>query len=364
MTSIHEIFTTFGPEYLQRYSNAMPKTHRKVIDAIIACRTEACGIAFYQCDRCAQPQQFFASCGNRHCPTCQYSKAQQWLQTQIARQLPGHHFLITFTVPQQLRPLLRQHQRVGYSALFKASSDAIKKLATDPKHIGGDLPGFFGVLHTWGRTLQYHPHIHYIVCGGALRSSDRSWHPSRVDFFLPVHALSKIFKAKFRDLIKQAQLFDEIPADLWQVDWNVNSQAVSSSEACLKYLAPYVFKVAISNSRIVALQDRTVLIRYRKPHSERSRILALNVMEFIRRFLQHVLPTGFMKIRYYGFMNPNCKVPLDRIRDLIELSYGFAIDLPVPDLEPPPRSTCPSCGGLLKLRSVLPPPLKVLRLSG
>ena len=130
--------------------------------------------------------------------------------------------------------------------------------------------------------------------------------------------------------MKQANLLDQIPADVWQIDWNVNSQAVASSEATLKYLAPYVFKVAISNSRIVNVQDRTVLIRYRKPHSERSRILPLDVMEFIRRFLQHVLPTGFMKIRYYGFLNPNCAVPLDRIRGLIELSYGFAVDLPVP----------------------------------
>jgi hypothetical protein len=139
MTSIREIFTTFAPEYLQHYSNTMPKTHRKVIDAIIACRTEACGIALYQCDSCAKPSQFFRSCGNRHCPTCQYSKAQQWLQTQITRQLPGHHFLITFTLPQQLRSFMRQHQRLGYSAMFKASSDAIKKLAIDPKYIGADI---------------------------------------------------------------------------------------------------------------------------------------------------------------------------------------------------------------------------------
>jgi hypothetical protein len=363
MTSIREIFSTFGPEYLQRYATNIPTTHRKVVDAIMACRTEACGIAFYQCEGCAEPQQFFVSCGNRHCPTCQDTKAQQWLQTRVQRQLPGHHFLITFTVPEQLRSFIRQHQRLGYSALFEASSQAIKILAQNPKHIGADLPGFFGVLHTWGRTLQYHPHIHYIVSGGAIRSVDGSWHPSRIDFFLPVKALSIIFRAKFRDLMKQAKLFDQLPAALWQIAWNVNSQAVNSSEATLKYLAPYVFKVAISNSRIVALQDRTVLIRYRKPHSERPRILALDVMEFIRRFLQHVLPTGFMKIRYYGFMNPNCALPLERIRTLIELSYGFAIDLPVPEIKPPRRSTCPSCGGLLKFCAVLPA-TKLLRLSG
>src|SRR5919106_2246333 len=363
MTSIHEIFTTFGPEYLQRYATKMPNTHRKVIDALIACRTEACGIAFYQCESCAEPQKFFRSCGNRHCPTCQYNKTQQWLESQIQRQLPGHHFLITFTLPEPLRSFMRQHQRAGYSALFKASSAAIKKLAADPSHIGGDLPGFFGVLHPWGRTLQYHPHIHYVVSGGAIRSADGSWHPSRTDFFLPVQALSVIFRAKFRDSMKQANLFDQIPPALWQIAWNVNCQAVGSTQATLKYLAPYVFKVAISNSRIVGVQQRTVRIRYRKPHSQRTRTLDLDVMEFIRRFLQHVLPTGFMKIRYYGFMNPNCKIELERIRGLIELSYGFALDLPIPEIEPPRHSTCPTCGGLLKLRSVLAPP-KMLRRSG
>jgi len=363
MTSIREIFTTFAPEYLQRYATAMPSNHRKVIDAIMACRTQACGLAFYRCDGCAEPQQFFVSCGNRHCPTCQYNKTQQWLQTQIKRQLPGHHFLITFTLPEQLRSFIRQHQRVGYAALFKASSDAIKKLAADPKHIGGDLPGFFGVLHTWGRTLQYHPHIHYVVSGGAIRSSDRSWQPSRIDFFLPIQALSTIFRAKFRDLMKQAKLFEQIPSEVWHIAWNVNCQAVGSSQATLQYLAPYVFKVAISNSRIVAVHDRTVLIRYRKPHSERSRILPLDAIEFIRRFLQHVLPTGFMKIRYYGFMNPNCKIPLQRIGALIELSYGFAVNLPAAVIDPPRHTACPSCGGLLKLRLVLLP-LKILRRSG
>jgi hypothetical protein len=364
MTSIHEIFTTFGPEYLQRYATAMPKAHRKVIDAIIACRTEACGIALYQCEKCAESHQLYRSCGNRHCPTCQYHKTQQWLEKQIQRQLPGHHFLITFTVPEPLRHFMRQNQRLAYSALFKASSDAIKKLALDRNHIGADIPGFFGVLHTWGRTLQYHPHIHYIVAGGALASTDGLWHPSRIDFFLPVKALSQIFRAKFRDEMIKAGHFDQIPAEVWQIDWNVNCQAVSSSEASLKYLAPYVFKVAISNSRIVKVQDRTVLIRYRKPHSERSRILPLEVMEFIRRFLQHVLPTGFMKIRYYGCMNPNCAVSLDRIRGLIEISYGFTVNLPKSDVEPRRPNTCKSCGGLLKLRALLLPAARVLLWSG
>jgi hypothetical protein len=271
--------------------------------------------------------------------------------------------MITFTVPQKLRRFIRKNQRTAYSALFKASSEAMKKLALDEKFIGADLPGFFGVLHTWGRTLEFHPHLHYIVPGGALSTSDGLWHPSRIDFYLPIKALSKIFKAKFRDAMKEAGLFDQIPPDVWRTDWNVNSQAVGSSEASLKYLAPYVFRVAISNSRILKVENRMVFIRYRKSHSNRLRTLALDAMEFIRRFLQHVLPTAFMKVRYYGFMNSSCGVPLDHIRTLIELSYGFNVALPKTDLEPWQPITCSACGGTLRLRSVLLPP-RVLVWSG
>ncbi len=363
MTSINEIFRSFAPEYLERYANSMPKTHRKAIDAITACRTEVCGIAHYQCESCAESHQLYRSCGNRHCPTCQQHKTRQWLEKQINRQLPTHHFLFTFTVPENLRPFMRKNQRAAYSALFRTSSDAMKKLALDQRHIGADLPGFFGVLHTWGRTLQYHPHIHYIVAGGALSSTDGLWHPSRTDFYLPIKALGKIFRAKFRDEMIKARLFDQIPPEVWHIDWNVNSQAVPSSEACLKYLAPYVFKVALSNSRILKVEDRTVLIRYRKPHSTRLRTLALEVMEFIRRFLQHVLPTGFIKVRYYGFINPNCKVSLDHIRTRIELTDGFNVDLPKAALKPYRPITCPSCGGHLRLRS-LTLPSRVLLWSG
>ena len=355
MTTINEIFRTFGPEYLERYGKVMPKSHRKAIDAIIACRTEVCGIALYECESCGQLHRVCRSCGNRHCPTCQHHKTRQWLEKQMRRQLPGHHFMLTFTVPENLRRFIRKNQRIAYSVLFKASSEAIKLLALDENYIGGDLPGFLGVLHTWGRTLEYHPHIHYIVPGGALSTTDGLWHPSRIDFYLPVRALSMIFKAKFRDEMKEAGLFDQIPSEAWQIDWNVNSQAVGSSEASLKYLAPYVFRVALSNSRIVKVEGRTVFIRYRKPHSHRLRTLPLEVMEFIRRFLQHVLPTGFMKVRYYGFMNPNCGVSLDHISTLIELAYGFNVVLPNTDLEPWQPITCPTCGGPLRLCSLLLP---------
>jgi len=263
--------------------------------------------------------------------------------------------MITFTVPAALRDFIRANGRTAYAALFRASSRTLKRLASEPTYFGGDIPGFFGVLHTWGRQMHYHPHIHYIVPGGALCRTDGLWHSSRTDFYLPVRALSIIFKAKFRDAMKEAGLFDQIPSDLWQIEWNVNSQAIGSSEASLKYLAPYVFRVAISNSRIVKIENRTVFIRYRKCHSHRLRTLALEVMEFIRRFLQHVLPTGFMKVRYYGFMNPNCGVPLDHVTTLIEMACGFTMALPNTDLEPWQPITCPTCGGTLRLHALLLP---------
>lgn len=288
MTTISEIFRQFGAEDIERFGAEMPWEHHKVIDAIIKCRTEEAGSVRYECEHCGCTHFVHRSCGNRHCPTCQHRKTHQWLEAQISRIVPGHHFLMTFTVPEDLRLFMHSHQRVAYAALFTSSAEAIKKLAGDERYIGGELPGFFGVLHTWGRTLQYHPHIHYVVAGGAL--SEGAWQPSRRDFYLPVRALSKIFRAKFRDEMLAAGLFDQIPADVWATEWNVNCQPAGDSSTVLGYLAPYVFKVAISDRRIVKVENRTVTSRYRKSHSRRMRSMTLDVMEFIRRFLQHVLP--------------------------------------------------------------------------
>lgn len=361
MTTINEIFRTFGPEYISLFGETMPREHLKVINALINCRTEDSGTAFYKCEWCGELHIVYKSCGNRHCPSCQHHKTRLWLESQLKNSLPGHHFMITFTVPKQLRPFIRKNQRIAYSAMFKASSEAIKALCPDPKFIGGDLPGLLSALHTWGRTLSYHPHIHCIVPGGALSTKDNSWHPSRLDFYLPIKALSKIYKAKFRCEMKKANLFDQIPRQVWKIKWNVNCQAVGSNEASIKYLSPYVFKVAISNSRIVGVFDRTIRFRYKKSHSSRLRTMALDALEFIRRFLQHVLPSGFMKIRYYGFLNPNCKVPLDTIKSLIELSYGFNLPLPEITLTPWKPICCQKCGGPLKLYSLILPSGLILK---
>jgi hypothetical protein len=332
----------------------MPFEHRKVIDAIINCRTQYCGTMIWQCEKCGRNHIVYQSCGNRHCPNCQHYKTHQWLINQIERQLPGHHFMITFTVPKKLRRFIRSHQRVCYAAMFKSSSGTIKKLVHDKKYIGADLPGFLGVLHTWGRQLAYHPHIHYVVPGGAMSKKDHRWHPSRIDFFLPVKALSKIFKAKFRDEMSKHNLDSDIPEEVWDQDWVVNSQAVGASTHSIEYLAPYVFKVAMSHSRIIKVKDHKVFFRYKKPKSNRWRTMVLDVMEFIRRFLQHVLPTGFMKVRYYGFLSPAASVPLERISALIELSFGFEITKPENKIEPFDLPQCNHCGGRLKFVFSIP----------
>ncbi len=350
MMTINDIFRAYAPEYLSRFGDSLPGEHRKAMTAIINCRTPVCGTTFFQCEACGKQHAIHRSCGNRHCPTCQHHKGRQWLEKQLDRRMPGHHFMITFTVPEQLRRFIRSNQRAAYAALFSASSEALKKLVLDPTFMGGELPGFFGVLHTWGRTLEYHPHIHYIVVGGAFSSDEKAWKPSGTGFYVPVEAVSPIFRAKFRDEMKKAGLFGQIPDEVWRLDWNVNSQPVGDSESSLKYLAPYVFRVALSNSRIVKVENRTVFIRYKKTGSNRWRVLELEVMEFMRRFLQHVLPTGFMKVRYYGFLSPACKVPVENIKALIELAYGFEVTITETEQMPPlPHPTCGSCGGLLKV---------------
>lgn len=359
MPTVAEVLRRYSGAYLEQFGASMPAEHQKVLQAIMACRTGQLGTVWYACLSCGRTHPMGRSCGNRHCPTCQQDKTKAWLTKQIARLLPCPYFLLTFTLPAELRSLVRSNQRACYAALFLASSEAIKLLAADPKYIGTHSPGFFGVLHTWGRTLEYHPHVHYIVPGGGL-SDDRSrWLPSRADFFVPVHALSKIFRAKFRDCMREAGLLTQIAPRVWRQDWVVHSQAVGDGRASLKYLATYVFRVAISDRRIVSCENGHVTFRYRKSGSNRPRQMTLDAREFIRRFLQHVLPTGFQKVRHYGFASPNAKRSFESIRWLVALHYGLVFTLlaePLTNAPTSPRIRCPACGAAMRPVAFLPPP--------
>src|SRR3990172_2113875 len=357
MGALQKLFTAHGAAYLEHFGQTMPAVHRKVMAAIVGCRTAQAGSLLCACAACGQAHVLPRSCGNRHCPTCQGRKAFVWLERQLQRALPTHHFMLTFTVPEPLRLFLRSNQRIGYEALFAASAGAIRSLAREPRFNLGDQPGFFGVLHTWGRTLNYHPHIHYVVPGGALSSDDRQWHASSAGFYLPVHALSTVFRGKFRDAIDRAGLIAQVPGEVWNSPWNVNCQPVGEAAHTLGYLARYVFKVAISDQRILGAEHGRVRFAYTKPGSNRRRIMVLAIQEFIRRFLQHVLPHGFMKVRHYGFLSPTFGVPLEEIKARVEMAHGFATKPVYTDIPEPARVPmgCSRCGGALKFMRVLRP---------
>jgi hypothetical protein len=361
MGAIAEIFRAFGPLYLERFPH-LPTAHRRVMDAILQCRSGELGSTLYQCSDCGAAHWVGRACGNRHCPQCQAHKTRQWFDTQLERRLPGPYFLLTFTVPQPLRPFLRSHPRVGYNALFHASAGALKTLARDPRHIGTDLPGFTGVLHTWGRQLPFHPHIHYLVPGGGLSPDRDRWLPSREDFYLPVRALSPIYRAKFKDRMRREGLLAKIDPQVWRIDWNVDCEPAGDGEHALGYLARYVFRVAISDPRVVgfSVPDHTVTFRYRPSEGGPEQSTALDAFEFLRRYLQHVLPSGFMKVRHFGFLNPNCAVPLEQIRSLIHRATGASLPPAPPPTDDRPACYCPDCGAaLVYVRTVLAtgPPL-------
>src|SRR5271157_1969481 len=216
-----EIFRRYGNSYRQKYAARMPPSHLKAMRAIEQCRTEALGGQVYRCPHCERMQYSYHSCRNRHCPKCQNENGQHWLDKQEGLLLPVPYFLLTFTLPSGFNEVARSHQSLIYDLLFKASAAATQKLAQDPRFIGGQI-GMVGVLHTWGRNLAYHPHIHYLVPSGGLSGDGRTWLPARHNFLLPVRALSRIFRAKLRQALQATDCFRRIPAEVWEQEWIVH----------------------------------------------------------------------------------------------------------------------------------------------
>lgn len=352
MVEVAEIFRTHGPEYLAKYGERMPRNHLRAMRDIVQCRTPVLGGQVYVCSKCDERRWSYHSCKNRHCPKCGNDQAEKWLEDQKELLLPVVHFLVTFTLPEELRRVARSNQKTVYSILFRASSEALQKLAWDERFVGGRV-GMVGVLHTWTRALIYHPHVHYIVTGGGL-SEKGEWKRSREDFLVPVRAVSVIFRAKFRDLLKKTELFDQVDGRVWKKQWVVHSEPVGSGEAAFKYLAPYVFRVAISNSRIVKLEDGRVTFKYKDSATDQVRLATVSAEEFMRRFLQHVLPERFVKVRYYGLLSPGNRQLLKQARKALGAktldSAAHSADEATNQRE---TLRCPRCGNEMKLMVTL-----------
>jgi hypothetical protein len=365
MPELADILRLHGPDYIARYQDRLLPSHRRTIHDICACRTEALGGHLYRCPKCHQEHYQYHSCKNRHCPKCQNDQADRWLDKQRHLLLPVLYFMATFTLPQGLRALARGHQKVIYDLLFQASQQAIQKLAADPKYVGGTL-GMIGVLQTWTRDLRYHPHVHYLIPGGGLAPDGRTWRPARHNYLLPEKSLARIFQAKFRDLLKKAGLFEQIPRKIWRQDWVVDIISVGSGEAALKYLAPYIFRVAISNRNILHLKDGQVTFRYRDSKTNTSRTATLPADRFIGQFLQHVLPRGFQKVRIYRLLHPKQRHLLAIVKEqldpgspeTVEPSHDSTSARQIPSR--PAAVLCPHCAcemtHLLEIRRKRGPP--------
>ena len=362
MVELAEIFKRYGPAYRAKFGERIPQSHRQAMQAIEQCRTEVLGGHVYQCNACDEALYSYHSCKNRHCPKCQNDIADQWLARQQSFLLPGPHFMVTFTLPDDLRSVARRHQKVIYNLLFRTSAAALQELAADPRFVGGQI-GMVGVLHTWGRNLTFHPHLHYLVPGGGLAPDGQSWRPSRHNILVHVKPLSKLFRAKFRAALKKSGLFDLVPAEAWTKSWVVHSKPVGNGEAALKYLAPYVFRVAISNNRILKVENDQVTFRYKDTTTGKTRYCTLTAEEFIRRFLQHVLPKGYVKVRYYGLFAPGQRTRLNQARQLLgkvepaqPLDGGQARPVPGRETSPHDRTVpCPKCGHPMRLVETLKP---------
>lgn len=363
MVALAEVFRQHGEAYRARYGARMLPSHRRAMQDIERCRTPMLGGHVYTCPDCGEHEYLYHSCRNRHCPKCQNDKAQLWLEQQQDLLLPVSYFLLTFTLPEELRSVARSHQRLIYDLLFRVSAQAIQQLAQEERWIGGQA-GMMGVLHTWGRNLAYHPHVHYLVPGGGV-TKDGTWRPSRANFLLPVKALSRVFRAKFRDALRQADtaVFAQVRAEVWQQDWVVHCQPVGTGVNAVKYLAPYIFRVAISNRRIIKMDDGRVTFRYRETETGALKTCTLPAEEFIRRFLQHVLPKGFVKVRYYGFLAVGQRRQLVTLREQLSRSVedvpsatGDTVeDEQAADSSYRTEVRCPSCGQIMQRGAVIQP---------
>jgi len=377
---VADVFRLYGPLY--RESHNLPLKYLKVMQAIEVCRTHELGGHKYRCDNCGCFKISYNSCRNRHCPKCQSLETEKWLEARKKEVLPTQYFHAVFTLPENLRALSLRNQEVSYNILFKAVAETLKKLSKDPKHIGAEI-GFILVLHTWSQTMIDHPHIHCIIPGGGISFDGKKWVSCKKDFFIPVKVLSKVFQGKYLDCLKQAyekgelrfdgqisslgtkDNFKKLLDDLYNQNWHVYCKpSFKNPQKVIEYLGRYTHRVAISNDRVIKLENDKVTIKYRD-YSDGDKIkeMDLEASEFIRRFLLHVLPKQFFKIRYYGILSArNRKTKLRKCKDLLGaeivepeeiLSSWQELLEQVTGIDP---TLCPECkkGKLIYFKTIAP----------
>ena len=349
MVTLAEIFRRHWPGYRVRFGNAIPPAHRAAVKAIWSCRTPHRGGHVFVCD-CGTFEFSYHSCGHRACNQCGRADAQAWAQRQETKLLPVPYFLVTFTVPEPLREVIRAHAKEFYAALFRESSGALAEVAL--AQLGIEL-GFTGVLHTWTRLLIYHPHIHYLVAGGGLTADGLRW--KRVtdpQFLLHTRVLAARFKNRLRQWLEAEHqpLLKQIPARAWRAAWVVDVQPVGRGQRALRYLAAYVQKTALSPTRLIACDEASVSFTHQDRQSGQTQTMCVSGEEFLRRFLQHVLPTGFQRVRHFGWLSPAARKRWERIHALLDCKPAPPpVTVAVPCWAP----ECPRCHKPMRLLGTL-----------
>jgi Putative transposase/Transposase zinc-binding domain len=318
---VADVLRHFGEAYRQEHGASLSMAQRRVLTAIEVCRTAVLGGHLEQCDHCGHRRNAYNSCSDRHCPKCQSLARAQWLEDRQAELLNTQYFHVVFTLPQQIATIAYQNKREVYGILFKATAETLLAIAADPKHLGAEI-GFFAVLHTWGSNLLHHPHLHCVVPGGGLSPGRTQWISCRAGFFLSVRVLSRLFRRLFleyllkafdagkleffssQELLGDRSSFLDYLAPLRQAEWVVYAKRpFAGPEQVLDYVGRYTHRVAISNNRLLDIAEGKVTFRYKDyRHDAQQKTMTLKADEFIRRFLLHVLPAGFQRIRYYGFL--------------------------------------------------------------
>lgn len=348
MIPLAEVLRRHWPAYERKFGARLLPSHKRAVQAILSCRTQTLGGQLYRCD-CGRFHFAYHSCNHRACPQCGHANTEAWLAQRRRQLLPVPYYLVTFTVPQELRKLIRSNQKLLYALLIRESAGALLDVARSHKNLGAHL-GLLAVLQTWTRDLRYHPHVHCVVPAAGLSEDGLRWLRTKdPDYFLPQQRLAARFRYRLKTaLASQPAIRSPIPSSLWRTDWVADVQKVGNGQAVLKYLGAYLYRSAFSSQKILADDGTHITFAWRDNH-KRPRTTRLKAEQFLHRYLQHVPPKGFQRVRYYGYLSPAADKRWDRILALLDWKEP-ALQLPAP--VPPPH--CPVCQRPMLLVARLP----------